>query len=40
MGNKNPPDERVVYLALKNVFRGRNAEVRQPKAIRNLIGKN
>ncbi|KAK3936165.1 hypothetical protein QBC46DRAFT_461632 [Diplogelasinospora grovesii] len=37
MGNKNPPDERVVYLALKNVFKGSNAEVRQPKAIRKLI---
>ncbi|KAH6985303.1 hypothetical protein EDB80DRAFT_733908 [Ilyonectria destructans] len=28
MGNKNPPDERVVYLALKNVFKGPNAGVR------------
>lgn len=32
-----PPDERVVFLALKNVFKGQNAEVRQPKAIRKLI---
>lgn len=37
MGNKNPPDERVVYLALKNVFKGPDAEVRQPKTIRKLI---
>lgn len=38
MGNsKNAPDERVVYLALKNVFKGSNAEVRQPKVIRKLI---
>ena len=40
MGTKNPPDERVVYLTLKNVFKGANAEVRQPKAIRKLIKKN
>ncbi|KAH6874201.1 hypothetical protein B0T10DRAFT_449413 [Thelonectria olida] len=40
MGNKNPPDERVVYLALKNVFKGPNAGVRQPKAIRRLISKS
>jgi hypothetical protein len=35
MGNKN--DERVVYLALKKVFKGPNARVPQPKAIRKLI---
>ncbi|QSS59377.1 hypothetical protein I7I51_08812 [Histoplasma capsulatum] len=40
MGNKNPPDERVVYLALKNIFKGPSAEVRQPKAIRKLIGRS
>jgi len=40
MGNKNPPDERVVYLTLKNVFDGSNAEVRQPKAIRKLINES
>jgi hypothetical protein len=40
MGNKNPPDERVVYLALKNVFKGPNAGVRQPKTIRKLINKS
>jgi len=38
MVSKNPPpDERVVYLALKNVFKGQNAEVRQNKAVRKLI---
>ncbi|KAI3317001.1 hypothetical protein HD806DRAFT_516348 [Xylariaceae sp. AK1471] len=38
MGNKNPPpDKRVVYLALKNVFKGQNAEVRQNKVIRRLV---
>ncbi|KAL2366233.1 hypothetical protein RJZ56_000881 [Blastomyces dermatitidis] len=40
MGNKNPPDERVVYLALKNIFKGPNAHVRQPKIIRKLIGRS
>lgn len=40
MANKNPPDERVVYLAFKNVFKGSNAKVRQPKSIRKLILKN
>lgn len=40
MGNKNPPDERVVYLALKNVFKGPNAGVRQPKVIRRFISKS
>ncbi|EDN04901.1 predicted protein [Histoplasma mississippiense (nom. inval.)] len=28
MGNKNPPDERVVYLALKNIFKGPSAEAK------------
>ncbi|KAI0191402.1 hypothetical protein EV127DRAFT_363792 [Xylaria flabelliformis] len=28
MKDKNPPDERVVYLALKNVFKGKNAEAK------------
>ncbi|KAJ8126091.1 hypothetical protein O1611_g7549 [Lasiodiplodia mahajangana] len=40
MKNKNPPDERVVYLALKNVFKGANAEVRQLKVVRKLITKS
>ena len=38
MGHKNPPpNERVVYLALKNLFKGKNAEVRNNKAIRRII---
>ncbi|KAB5511395.1 hypothetical protein GE09DRAFT_1015037, partial [Coniochaeta sp. 2T2.1] len=37
MSNKTLPDERVVYLALKNVFKGPNAEVRQLKKIQKLI---
>jgi hypothetical protein len=34
---KNPPDERLVYLAFKNVFKGANAQVRRPKKIRDLV---
>ena len=38
MGNKiPPPDARVVYLALKNVFTAQMAEVRQPKVISKAI---
>jgi hypothetical protein len=40
MASKNPPDERVVYLALKNVFKGPNAGMRRLPAIRKLIVKN
>jgi hypothetical protein len=40
MGNKIHPDERVVYLALKNVFKGSGAEVRQLQRIRKLILNN
>jgi hypothetical protein len=40
MAKKNPPDERVIYLALKKVFKGANAGIRQPKAIRKLVEKN
>ncbi len=40
MAKKNPPDERVVYLALKNVFKGTQAEVRQQKAIHKLVTKH
>ena len=36
---KNPPDERLVYLALKNVFKGADAQVRRPKKVRELIQK-
>lgn len=34
---KNPPDERLVYLALKNVFKGPDAQLRIAKKIRKLI---
>lgn len=37
---KNPPDERLVYLALKNVFRGADAQLRTAKKIRKLIQKH
>jgi hypothetical protein len=40
MAKKNPPDERVVYLALKNVFKGNHAVIRQPKAIHKLVTKH
>lgn len=40
MANKTHPDERVVYLALKNVFKGSNAEIRRLSPIRKLIQKN
>jgi hypothetical protein len=36
---KNAPDERLVYLALKNTFRGADAQVRKPKKVRELIQK-
>jgi lipoate synthase len=34
---KNPPDERLVYLALKNTFKGTEAQVRKIKKVRELI---
>ncbi|KAI0912220.1 hypothetical protein F4823DRAFT_582210 [Ustulina deusta] len=37
MKKKNLPDEEVVYLALRNVFEGRKATVRQLKVVRKLI---
>ena len=37
MPKKNPPDERVVYLALKNVFKGSEAGIRQPKTIHKFV---
>jgi hypothetical protein len=41
MGDKYPPpDERVVYLALKNIFKGQNVEVRQIKVIRRLVNEH
>ena len=36
---KNQPDERLIYLALKNTFKGADAQVRKPKKIRELIQK-
>ena len=36
---RNTPDERLVYLAFKNTFRGADAQVRKPKKIRELIQK-
>jgi hypothetical protein len=37
---KNPPDERLVYLALKNIFKGEGSQVRNPKKIRKQIEKH
>ncbi len=37
MGTKNPPDERVVYLALRKVFQGPNAGARRQPVVRKLI---
>lgn len=37
---KNPPDERLVYLALKNIFKGTDAQARNPKTIRKSIQKH
>lgn len=37
VGKNPPPDERVVYLALKNVFKGQDADIRQNKAVRKLV---
>ncbi|KAI0976311.1 hypothetical protein F4678DRAFT_416629 [Xylaria arbuscula] len=39
MKDNNIPDERVVYLALKNVFKGPDAEMRRLAAVRKLITK-
>lgn len=36
----NEPDERLVYLACRHVFRDVNSHLRKPKLIRNLIQKN
>lgn len=36
---KNPPDERLVYLALKNIFKGPDARLRRHGKIRELIQK-
>lgn len=37
---KDPPNERVVYLALKNIVRGADAQIRNEKPIRKLIEKH
>jgi hypothetical protein len=36
---KNPPDERLVYLALKNTFKETDAQVRKTRKVRELITK-
>lgn len=40
MAKKHHPDERVVYLGLKNIFKGQKAEVRQLHAIQRLVTKH
>lgn len=37
---RNPPDERLVYLALKDIFRGADAQIRRLKKVRELIQKH
>lgn len=37
---RNMPDERVVYLALRNHFTGADAKIRQQKKIREIIQKH
>lgn len=37
---KNPPDERLVYLALRGVFKGADAHIRKVKKIHDLIEKH
>ncbi len=37
---RNLPDERLVYLALKNHFKGADAQVRKLKKIREVIQKH
>jgi len=37
---RNPPDERLVYLALKDIFRGGDAQLRRLKKVRELIQKH
>ena len=43
MANKTvkiPPDERLVYLAFKNVFRGCDAQMRKKKSIDAMVSKH
>ena len=37
--SKTTPDERLVYLALKNTFKGADAQVRKAKKVRELVQK-
>jgi len=37
---KNPPDEKIVYLAFKDIFNGPNALLRSSTKVRNLIKKH
>lgn len=37
---KDPPDERLVYLALKNIFKGADAQLRDLRKIRKHIEKH
>lgn len=36
---KNTPDERLVYLALKDTFRAADAQIRKAKKVRELVQK-
>ena len=40
MISKTVPDEKLVYLALKGVFKGANSTIRHPRLIRELITQN
>lgn len=41
MAGKDPvPDERVVYLSLKNLFKGQNALIRKATSVRKLVVKH
>jgi hypothetical protein len=37
---RNPPDERLVYLALKGVLNGENAQLRRAKKVKKIIQKH
>lgn len=38
--SQNPPDERLVYLAFKNIFSGQDAHLRRQRRIHQLIRQN
>jgi len=40
MKTRNTPDERVVYLALRKIFKGPEAKLRQPRAILKVLEKH